>query len=117
MKLISVKRESDGVMIASRVEVASSILESMKGLLGRNHIGDGVGMWLEPCSGIHTWFMKIAIDVVFIDKEGVVARLAENVRPWRMRFYHGQAVLELAAGKIAETGLKLGDRLIIGASE
>ena len=60
------------------------------------------------------WFMRFAIDAVFLGDEGRVLRVAENLRPWRMAARRGaRAVLELPAGTCARTGVREGDRLVL----
>ena len=84
----------------------------MKGLLGRRALSQDEGLLLEPASTIHTWFMRFPIDVVFLDRELRVLRVAESVRPWRFAAKRGaKSVLELAAGAAGRAGLRVGDVL------
>ena len=84
----------------------------MKGLLGRRALSQDEGIWLEPASSVHTWFMRFAIDVVFLDADRRVLRIVEAMRPWRMAAKRGsRSVLELAAGGAARSGLKVDDVL------
>src|SRR5256885_10504814 len=43
----------------------------------------GEGLLLRPASSVHTFFMRFAIDVVFLTPDGDVVKVASNVRPWR----------------------------------
>jgi uncharacterized membrane protein (UPF0127 family) len=84
----------------------------MRGLLGRRELGTGEGILLRPAAAIHCWFMRFAIDAVFLDDDLVVLKVAPDVKPWRMRAHRGaKAVLELAAGEAARRGIEVGDRL------
>ncbi|MGM0596624.1 MAG: DUF192 domain-containing protein [Myxococcota bacterium] len=107
-KIIHQERE-----ILDQVVVASGFLSRMKGLLGTENLGMDSGIWIVPCNSIHMFFMKIPLDVVFIDKKGVITAICHRIKPWRLSRYHPEAfgVLELAAGKVARTKLKVGDRL------
>jgi uncharacterized membrane protein (UPF0127 family) len=60
------------------------------------------------------WFMRFAIDVVFVDRAGRVVRVAERVAPWRTAVFGRGAteVLELPAGTAAETRTQAGDELV-----
>lgn len=71
------------------------------GLLARPPLGQGEALWLDPCGGIHTWGMPYAIDVLFLSCEGVVLRVARDVRPWRMVFAprRTRSVIELRASE------------------
>jgi len=92
--------------------VATSARRRMKGLLGRRALSQDEGLWLEPASSVHTWFMRFPIDVVFLDRDKRVLRIVESMRPWRMAAKRrSRAVLELAAGGAARTELKVGDVL------
>ncbi|MDA3864111.1 MAG: DUF192 domain-containing protein [Deltaproteobacteria bacterium] len=99
--------------IADQVMVASGFFSRMKGLLGVEKLGMDSGIWIVPCTSIHMFFMKIPLDVVFIDKKGVITAICHQIKPWRLSRYHPEAfgVLELAAGKATRVELKVGDRL------
>ncbi len=79
--------------------------------MGRRTLGEDEGLLIEPCSSIHTMFMRFAIDVVFLDKERRVVKVA-TVPPFRAALGGGShAVLELPAGIAERNGLKVGDVL------
>ena len=102
----------DGLTLFERVVVADRPLARMKGLLGRRTLAPGEGLLLRPASSIHMWFMRFAIDAVFLDEELRVLAVSRNVRPWRVAAKRGaNCVLEVAAGQAA--GVKAGDRLRI----
>lgn len=87
----------------------------MRGLLGRRDLPHGEGILLRPAASVHTFFMRFAIDVVFLDENGLVLRVVPNLRPWRVAARRGaSAVVELAAGESARRGIAPGDRLLPG---
>lgn len=102
-----------GETLADRAMKAESFAERARGLLGRRSIDCGEGLWIEPCSSIHMFFMRFAIDAVFVDRQGKVTRAVSNLRPWRIAFggRGARAVLELHAGTIAASGTRVGDVL------
>ena len=110
-----VARDIDtGVIIANRVNVASTRAKRAIGLLGRNHLESGEALWITPCHGVHTWFMRFSIDLAFLDRELRVLRIVPDVRPWRFAYARrSRYVLELPAGAAARRGLQTGDRLVI----
>ncbi|MFA5139359.1 MAG: DUF192 domain-containing protein [Elusimicrobiota bacterium] len=83
-----------------------------KGLLGRESLAQDEGMWIVPCSMVHTFFMRFAIDVVFLDRENKVLRVCEGLEPWRVSPWvlRGHSVLELAGSSLRGT-LRKGDVL------
>lgn len=84
----------------------------MRGLLGRKGLAAGEGLLLRPAPAVHTWFMRFAIDAVFLDRDLTVLRVAEDMRPWRMARCKGaRAVLELPGGDASRRGVAPGERL------
>lgn len=101
-----------------RVERASSLGERLRGLLGRDSLAEGAALSIEPCTSIHTFFMRFAIDVLFLDRGGRVVRAISTMKPWRLtRVYPAAAlVVELPAGTLRRTATAEGDLLSFAAS-
>src|SRR5262249_50218830 len=58
------------------------------------------------------FFMRFSIDVVFVDVNQVVVKIAPSLKPWRTSICKGaHEVVELAAGECERLGLRVGDRL------
>lgn len=105
---------TQGNVLCERAEVADSLVRRMRGLLGRSELPAGNGMLLERESSIHSAFMRFEFDVVFLDRDRRVIRLAERVRPWRaLSARRARSVLELAAGEISLRGVQLGDQIAV----
>lgn len=103
---------TDGAVVCDSCSVAASFLSRLRGLLGRGGLRAGEGLLIRPASSVHTFFMRFAIDVVFLDRNGVVVKLVSNLRPWRVAFARGgRDALELRAGVAEQRGLRPGDRL------
>lgn len=99
-------------IIASRVEVALTRQERRKGLLGRDGLDRDAAMLITPCFSVHTVSMRFPIDVVFVDRDGRAVQIVHELRPWRIAAcVRGRAVIELAAGRVKEADVQLGDRL------
>jgi uncharacterized membrane protein (UPF0127 family) len=106
-----IERE-DGTVVCERCVVADSALRRLRGLLGRKALDPGEGLLLKPAPSIHTFFMRFAIDAVFMDRELVVLKITPNLRPWRMAHCRrARAVLELPAGEALRRAVAPGDRL------
>jgi uncharacterized membrane protein (UPF0127 family) len=61
------------------------------------------------------FFMRFAIDAIFLDRSLRVLRVAPNLRPWIPAIGAPRgtdSVLELPAGTAARTGTQAGDELI-----
>ena len=100
-----------------RLEVAGSWLSRLRGLIGRRGLGPGEGLYLPGTNSIHMLFMRFAIDVVFVgaprtDGSRQVVAVRERLAPWTgvVWWVRGaRGVVELPAGSLAASGLKLGD--------
>jgi uncharacterized membrane protein (UPF0127 family) len=102
----------DGRVVCEHCTVAHTVFSRMRGLLGKRGLDSGEGLLIRPAPSIHTFFMRFAIDVVFLSRQGEVLKVAERVAPWRARSCrHSYAVLELAAGEAGRRGIAVCDRL------
>jgi uncharacterized membrane protein (UPF0127 family) len=108
---------ADGGIVCGACLVADSPFLRMRGLLGRRELGADEGVLLRPAGSIHTFFMRFAIDAIFLDREGRVLRIADAVGPWHAAAARGaRAVLELRAGEAARRGVAVGDVLVVGGA-
>lgn len=97
-------------VVCDACAVADSFATRLRGLLGRRSLPAGEGMLIRRESSVHTFFMRFAIDVVFLDADERVLRVDANVGPWRLKACRGaRSVLELSAGQAAARGLTVGD--------
>jgi len=104
-----------GTVLASRLELAGTGKSRRKGLLGREGLLPGEGLWIVPCESVHTFFMRFAIDLVYLDRKHTVRKLKTAVGPWRMSAcFAAHSVLELPAGTIRASQTEPGDELEIG---
>jgi uncharacterized membrane protein (UPF0127 family) len=107
-----VLNRSKGLVVAEKVKVAGSFWARLRGLLGRRRLAPEQGLYLPSASSIHTFFMSFPIDVVFLDRDGYVHKVAASLRPFRVALASGASgALELAAGTAARAGVEVGDVL------
>jgi uncharacterized membrane protein (UPF0127 family) len=119
LKAVKVERltTSDGRLVCETCLIADRPFARMRGLLGRRSLRSGEGLLLRPAASVHTFFMRFAIDVVFLDRDLNVLSIARDLRPWRAAGRRGaHAALELPAGECARRGVEPGDRLVVGDS-
>lgn len=111
-------REKD---LATALTVADTHWTRLRGLLGRtaDNFGNGDGLWIVPCHGVHTLGMGFPIDVVYLDRLMNVVHVQSDVRPWRFAPIRTQAtsVLELPCRTAADTGTVVGDKIEITFSK
>ena len=105
-----------GSVVATGVEMADNRAARNRGLLGREFIEPTDALILLPCFSVHTMFMRFPIDVVFVDREGVVVRVVTDLQPWRIAAsWRAHAVIEMMAGSVLYRDILRGDRLYLAA--
>jgi uncharacterized membrane protein (UPF0127 family) len=111
MDLVAAYNRTRRCVLAERTERTSTAWERMRGLLGRDGLPQGQALLISPCNSIHMFFMRFAIDVLFLDKDGRIIQAIPRLRPWRATrvYLSARSVLELWAGALEETGTQLGD--------
>lgn len=89
-------------LIADNVKMAQTFVNRALGLILKSSLKEGEGLVIKPCCSIHTFFMKFAIDVIFVNKKNEVIALYKNVKPWRILPIHlaSRYVIELPSGTI-----------------
>lgn len=102
-----------GMGLAEDLEVATTLFARMKGLLGRDVLLPGQGLWIKPCMGVHTFGMRFPIDVLVLDLDRRVVAIVQDLRPNRMTalYRRGNSVVELPAGAVREAKVNLGDSI------
>ena len=107
-------KEADGAVIATHLLTAFDSASRRTGLLKHECLPEGSALIIAPSNAIHTFFMRFAIDVAFVAKDGRVLKVCHAMRPWRMAAaLRGFAVVELPDGVLARTQTRAGDRLVI----
>jgi uncharacterized membrane protein (UPF0127 family) len=108
-----VENVTRGTVVAERVRVARNTRDRSVGLLDRDGLAADEGLWIERSPSIHMFFMRFAIDAVFVAADGRVTKVVPDLRPWRVVWWARGArdCLELAAGAAARSGTQPGDEL------
>ena len=109
---LQVTNRSRSSVLATCLEVADSGPKRNKGLLGRDGLAPGEGLWIVPCESVHTFFMRFPIDLVYLDRNNKVRKVRSAVGPWRLSAcFSAHSILELPAGTINATQTQRGDSL------
>jgi uncharacterized membrane protein (UPF0127 family) len=106
-----------GSVIAEQAELARTFAARGQGLLGRTSLAAGAGLVIDPEWSIHMFFMRFAIDVLFVSAEHRVVGMRANLPPWSpfagVAPWRGRYVVELPVGAIAASGTQIGDVIVI----
>ncbi|MFB7745591.1 DUF192 domain-containing protein [Streptomyces sp. NPDC001251] len=96
------------------LEIATSYRARTRGLLGRDGIEGAI--LLSPASSVHTFRMRFAIDVAFLDRNLRVLAV-RTMRPGRLSAVRLRArhVVEAEAGAMESWGLRAGTQLDVTA--
>jgi hypothetical protein len=113
------RRRSDDAIVCRSLWLGESFSRRFMGLMGRASLADGEGLYL-PTSSIHMFFMRFAIDALFVTAPGAdgtrcVVGMREHLPPWRgivLPVRSAQGVIELPAGTLRAHGVRVGDEVV-----
>lgn len=115
---MKIYNSTQNYVIAENAKVADNFFSRSVGLLSRKHLNENEALIIKPCGSIHTFFMRFAIDVLFVNKKNEVIAFYDNVSPWRVLPIHltSSYVIELPAGKIANKKILKNDIITMKAN-
>jgi uncharacterized membrane protein (UPF0127 family) len=110
-----------GTELAGRVEFATTFVARFRGLMGRQSLLQGSGLWLTGTSNIHMFFMRFPIDAVFLGRPAAdgtrrVVAVRGHLQPWTGIVWYARGAdgcLELPAGTAAASGTVVGDLVVL----
>ena len=115
---LAIRNERNQRQLATSLIAAFDSQTRRTGLLKHETLPDGTAMVIAPTSAIHTFFMRFAIDVAFVTREGRIVKVCHGLRPWRIAIAPGAfAVIELPPGTLAGSGTIWGDTLAVVPAE
>jgi uncharacterized membrane protein (UPF0127 family) len=107
-----VRNLTRNAILADAAELADTSEKRRTGLLKHDHLDPGQGLWIVPCESVHSFFMKFAIDLVYLDRNKKVRKVRHRMVPWRLSAcLTAHSILELPAGAVAASGTEKGDQL------
>ncbi|MFZ0677060.1 DUF192 domain-containing protein [Candidatus Binatus sp.] len=111
--------QTRGTVLCARLENAGGLAGQGRGLLGRDGLEPGTGMLFEngrftPFMWMHMFFMRFAIDIVFLGRGNTVIRINRRLKPWRFSsmVFGARSALELTAGASDESSTQTGDQIV-----
>jgi uncharacterized membrane protein (UPF0127 family) len=109
---IKVRNLDRGTVLAEAADVADTSAKRRTGLLKHTKLEPGAGLWIAPCEAVHSFGMKFAIDVVYLDRKKRVRKVRKEMVPRRLSAcLTAHSVLELPVGVIEASRTEPGDQL------
>lgn len=109
---LRVLNQNRSTVLAETADIADTSEKRRRGLLKHSSLEPGDGLWIAPCEAVHSFGMKFAIDVLYLDKKKKVKKIRANMVPRRMSAcLTAHSVLELPSGTAEATGTQRGDQL------
>ena len=112
MKILNLTKNS---VITKEARIADTMIGRMTGLLNKKFLRPDEALVITRCQSIHMFFMRFAIDVIFVDKNDRAVGLVKNIRPFRLSpiFFKASYAIELPVGGIENSHTEIGDQLEI----
>jgi uncharacterized membrane protein (UPF0127 family) len=113
--MLRVENLTCGVTLIEHGRIADRFWTRFKGLIGVQYLALGDGLLIMPANQIHTCFMRIPIDVIYVGAGAKIIGIDNRLKPWRIgrRRSATEYVIELPDGTAARTGSQVGDKLRI----
>jgi uncharacterized membrane protein (UPF0127 family) len=109
---ILIRNKTRSTVLAEAADVAGTSQLRRRGLLDRKTLEPGQGLWIAPCESVHTFGMKFAIDVVYLDRKKKIRKISAGLAPRRISVcLAAESVLEIPSGTAALTRSQVGDEL------
>lgn len=101
---------NDRVVVADLRE-ARGLWRKFVGLMFAPTLAASRGLLFRPARGVHTHFMRFAIDLIYLDDAHRVCAIRPAMSPWRLDQRSAAAVIEANAGTAAAAEIRVGDEL------
>lgn len=110
MKTYKLKKTQGDEILLEDVKIADTFFKRLVGLMGKT-LEKSEGLLIKPCNSIHCFFMKIPIDVIFLDETNHVIHKIEGMKPWKVSpiIKGSKAVIEASAGALHK--IQVGDQV------
>jgi uncharacterized protein len=104
----------DRQIVARTLIPAFDSASRRRGLLKHDTLPDDTALVIAPTNAIHTFFMRFAIDVAFVSRDGRIVKIRTALPPWRIAAaWRAFAVVELSSGALERAGVQRGDVLSV----
>jgi uncharacterized membrane protein (UPF0127 family) len=100
----------NGNIVAEEVMRAHTFFRRLKGLMFTKSLPSGCCLHIRPCRSVHTFFMKYAIDILYLDAQHNIVGAEANLMPGKLGaiYPNSVSVIELPEGTIQQNDLRIG---------
>ena len=89
---------------------ANNFIERASGLLFIKKLSPHEVFYIQPCNSVHSFGMKYMIDIVYLDRVGMVLKIIKNMKARRINWcLKANSVLEFESGATVINALNRGD--------
>jgi len=119
MRITRLVDRMTGKVLADKVELAETFWRRFLGLMFRRNFRKGQALLFKLAKsgryGVHMFFVRFPIDLLYLNQNFVVVDIRRELRPWRIHRPKVKAnyIVELPAGTISLTRTKLGHKLAL----
>jgi uncharacterized membrane protein (UPF0127 family) len=93
---------------------AGRFVDRLHGLLGLGPLARGHGLWLVPCKAVHSFGMRVPIDLLFVDADFEVVAVRSMFGPCRIALCRrARSTIEMAPGDVMRLRITVGSRLVL----
>lgn len=100
-----------GVPLLS-AHVADTFLSRLRGLHALPSLGPDEALLIAPCNAVQTWRMRYGIDVLFLDRDGLIIEIRTLAPGSSARCRRARRVVEMATGTARRLALDTCQRLL-----
>ncbi len=112
MRIIYLSLQNSAACNVLEISMADTFLSRLKGLLGTAELAENQGLLLCNCNSVHMIGMRYALDIIYLDKNRVILKIVENLKPWQVSYcLSAKDALEVKRGTIQRLNWKVGDQL------
>lgn len=112
-----IRNVETGAPLARAARLADTLGWRMRGMIGRRFDGFDA-LVFRRCGSIHTFFMGIPLDVVFLDRRQRILGVRQGLRPWRLAGVLGARItVELPTGALEACPTTVGQHLFLAVDD
>lgn len=113
--MLYVENMTRNTVLVEHGRVADNFWTKFRGLMGVRELPEGDGLLITGCDNVDTHFMRMPIDVFYIDDYHHIVDIDPAMQTWRIGRKRNTAafVIEVPSGTALRTQSTVGDQLKI----